>query len=85
MAQISSLEMSTLAMDILTGGFATSVAVIFTNPMEVVKTRLQLQGELAKTGDPDTICSILPNISISFAVTEHKHYKGFVDGFIRFI
>ena len=37
-------------MDILTGGFATSFAVIFTNPMEVVKTRLQLQGELAIKG-----------------------------------
>jgi hypothetical protein len=28
------------------GGVATSTACIFTNPFEVVKTRLQLQGEL---------------------------------------
>jgi solute carrier family 25, member 34/35 len=38
-------------MDILTGGVATSFAVVFTNPMEVVKTRLQLQGELATKGE----------------------------------
>jgi hypothetical protein len=42
--------MSSLFTDILTGGVATSAAVIFTNPMEVVKTRLQLQGELATKG-----------------------------------
>lgn len=30
----------------LTGGVAASGACFFTNPLEVVKTRMQLQGEL---------------------------------------
>lgn len=36
-------------MDFLLAGVATSGACIVSNPMEVVKTRMQLQGELAKT------------------------------------
>ncbi|KAI9570310.1 mitochondrial carrier domain-containing protein [Boletus coccyginus] len=32
------------------GGFAACIAVTFSNPPEVAKTRLQLQGELAKGG-----------------------------------
>ena len=32
--------------DIATGGSATATACIFTNPLEVIKTRLQLQGEM---------------------------------------
>ncbi|ORZ24449.1 mitochondrial carrier domain-containing protein, partial [Absidia repens] len=32
------------------GGLAACIAVTFTNPIEVVKTRLQLQGELVRTG-----------------------------------
>eukprot|EP00039_Didymoeca_costata_P031051 m.32894 g.32894 ORF g.32894 m.32894 type:complete len:319 (-) comp8464_c0_seq2:18-974(-) len=32
--------------DFVLAGSATSAAVIFTNPMEVVKTRMQMQGEL---------------------------------------
>ncbi|ELR17603.1 solute carrier family protein [Acanthamoeba castellanii str. Neff] len=34
------------AADFVLGGLATVTAVLFTNPIEVVKTRLQLQGEL---------------------------------------
>lgn len=36
--------------EFLTAGSATATACIFTNPLEVVKTRLQLQGELATAG-----------------------------------
>ncbi|KAK7058471.1 Mitochondrial oxaloacetate carrier protein [Paramarasmius palmivorus] len=34
------------------GGIAACIAVTISNPAEVVKTRLQLQGELAKAGAP---------------------------------
>jgi solute carrier family 25 protein 34/35 len=34
------------------GGIAASMAVTVSNPAEVAKTRLQLQGELAKAGSP---------------------------------
>ena len=33
-------------MEVLAGGLAASLACIFTNPLEVVKNRLQLQAEL---------------------------------------
>ncbi|KAH8253037.1 hypothetical protein KR032_003249 [Drosophila birchii] len=36
--------------DLLLGGTAASGAVVFTNPIDVVKTRMQLQGELAARG-----------------------------------
>lgn len=36
------------AMDFAIAGLATSGAVVVSNPMEVVKTRMQLQGELSK-------------------------------------
>ncbi len=52
--------MSSLFTDILIGGIATSFAVIFTNPMEVVKTRLQLQGELATKGGESFAASLYP-------------------------
>lgn len=45
--------------DVMTGGSATTVACIFTNPMEVVKTRLQLQGELSKKGTPKAYTGLL--------------------------
>lgn len=37
------------ATDFFLAGIATSGACVVSNPMEVVKTRMQLQGELAKT------------------------------------
>lgn len=37
------------AMDFLIAGVATGAACVVSNPMEVVKTRMQLQGELAMT------------------------------------
>ncbi|EQC40847.1 hypothetical protein SDRG_01914 [Saprolegnia diclina VS20] len=41
-----------LLANIAIAGMATSLATIGSNPMEVVKTRMQLQGELAATGAP---------------------------------
>ncbi|EKX47831.1 hypothetical protein GUITHDRAFT_162598 [Guillardia theta CCMP2712] len=38
-----------LMTDIITGGTAASLACVFSNPFEVVKTRLQLQGEMANS------------------------------------
>ncbi|XP_055696657.1 solute carrier family 25 member 35-like [Lutzomyia longipalpis] len=36
--------------DFLLGGIASMGATVFTNPLEVIKTRIQLQGELAARG-----------------------------------
>lgn len=36
--------------EIVAGGSAGACQVVFTNPLEIVKIRLQIQGELAKTG-----------------------------------
>ncbi|EPQ60455.1 mitochondrial carrier [Gloeophyllum trabeum ATCC 11539] len=41
------------------GGIAACIAVTFSNPAEVAKTRLQLQGELAKEGAPKVYGSAL--------------------------
>lgn len=38
------------AVDLVLGASACCLACVFTNPLEVVKTRLQLQGELQKRG-----------------------------------
>ena len=38
-------------MEILAGGLAAGGACFFTNPMDVVKTRLQVQGELKSKGN----------------------------------
>ncbi|XP_037357353.1 solute carrier family 25 member 34 [Talpa occidentalis] len=45
-----SAEMVTPAMDLVLGASACCLACVFTNPLEVVKTRLQLQGELQAPG-----------------------------------
>lgn len=39
-----------LFVDFLQGGLASCGAVVISNPLEVVKIRLQLQGELARQG-----------------------------------
>lgn len=39
-----------LPVEFALGGAATSIAVLFTNPIEVVKTRFQVQGELLRSG-----------------------------------
>jgi len=39
-----------MAVEFLTGGLAASGACFFTNPLEVAKTRMQLQGELMARG-----------------------------------
>jgi hypothetical protein len=53
----------------LLGGIATSTACIFTNPMDVVKSRMQVQGELHKynresmyyKGQMDAVIKIFKN------------------------
>ncbi|KAH7910458.1 mitochondrial carrier domain-containing protein [Hygrophoropsis aurantiaca] len=49
MASNSKIQLST-AESFLCGGLAASIAVTVSNPAEVAKTRMQLQGELAKGG-----------------------------------
>jgi solute carrier family 25 aspartate/glutamate transporter 12/13 len=41
----------TLPAEIFSGGLAGACQVVFTNPLEIVKIRLQVQGEVAKTVD----------------------------------
>lgn len=50
MAAVSSND-NNGAMEFLIGGIATCGAGFFTNPLEVVKTRMQLQGELRAHGE----------------------------------
>lgn len=45
-----SREMVSPAVDLVLGASACCLACVFTNPLEVVKTRLQLQGELQAPG-----------------------------------
>lgn len=39
------------AAEVLAGGSAGACQVVFTNPLEIVKIRLQVQGEMAKSGE----------------------------------
>ncbi|KAM0756682.1 mitochondrial inner membrane protein [Meredithblackwellia eburnea MCA 4105] len=41
----------TVPWELVAGGAAGGCQVIFTNPLEIIKIRLQMQGEAAKTGD----------------------------------
>ena len=38
-------------MEVVAGGLSAATACLFTNPMEVVKNRLQVQGELLSRGE----------------------------------
>ncbi|PLW15081.1 hypothetical protein PCANC_13068 [Puccinia coronata f. sp. avenae] len=53
MPSSSSYQLSTLE-GFVSGVLSACVAVTFTNPMEVAKTRLQLDGELMSKGSPKT-------------------------------
>ena len=41
--------------DICSGGVAAAIATVFTNPFDVIKTRLQVQGELMRKGQLTTL------------------------------
>lgn len=58
-----------LLSDFNLAGFASVLAVVFTNPLEVIKTRIQLQGELAARGT--YVKSYKGVISAFVAVAKH--------------
>ncbi|KAI0322992.1 oxaloacetate carrier [Amylostereum chailletii] len=59
------------------GGVAASIAVTFSNPAEVMKTRMQLQGELTKGGGK----KVYNNVLDCFAKTwRHEGLKGIQRG-----
>ena len=49
-AAVSAPKPRSLLVEFLLGGCATMTAALFTNPIEVVKTRMQVQGELVRIG-----------------------------------
>ena len=59
------------------GGIAASTAVTVSNPAEVAKTRLQLQGELAKTGTPRVYTTSLDVLSKTW---RHEGIRGLQRG-----
>ena len=82
--------MSTLLKDVATGGSATATACIFTNPLEVIKTRLQLQGEMAAsasavryTGVADTAVKMVRHegvMSLQKGLVPGMIYQIFMNG-----
>jgi len=48
--RLAALCTGTLKLNYVLGGVAAMGAGLFTNPVEVIKTRIQLQGELAARG-----------------------------------
>lgn len=56
--------------DMAMGGTSAMFATIFTNPIEVVKTRLQLQGELAAKGKHAVFYKNVPHALYVVARTE---------------
>lgn len=49
--QNSYIVSSISPMDFILGGLAASGACLFSNPFDVIKTRMQLQGELRRRGE----------------------------------
>jgi hypothetical protein len=73
----------------LFGGLSCQFAVVFTNPIDVVKTRMQLSGELSST-NKDLATSIIKRPTIasvvrSLAVNEGflSFYRGFTASILR--
>lgn len=60
------------AKNFLLGGVATTTAVIFTNPMDVLKSRFQVQGELAQATKENT-----PYKSLTDAFLKISRNEGF--------
>lgn len=56
--------------DLLMGGVSAMFATLFTNPIEVVKTRLQLQGELKARGHHAVFYKNVPHGLYVIARTE---------------
>ena len=64
--------------DFLAGGLACVGACIFTNPLEVVKTRMQLQGELKKKGQ--TVIQFRNPIQAFTLITKTEGLRGIQKG-----
>lgn len=74
----ASQKISTLG-GFIAGGLAACGAVTFTNPIELVKTRMQLQGELSKTKGP----KIYKNpIQALFLIYKNEGIRGIQKGLI---
>lgn len=56
--------------DLLMGGVSAMFATLFTNPIEVVKTRLQMQGELTAKGHHTVFYKSVPHGLFVIAKTE---------------
>jgi solute carrier family 25, member 34/35 len=76
--------------DFSLGGLATSGACVFSNPFEVVKIRLQLQGELQHGGEKyykgtvNAFYKIIKNegiFSIQKGLVPALYYQFFMNGF----
>lgn len=59
------------------GGLAACIAVTISNPAEVAKTRLQLQGELAKAGAPKVYSSA---VDVLFKTWKNEGIRGLQRG-----
>ncbi|XP_076062674.1 solute carrier family 25 member 35-like [Oratosquilla oratoria] len=57
-------------MDFLIGATAACGAVVFTNPFDVLKTRMQLQGELKSRGQYAVFYKNIPHAAVSIAKAE---------------
>lgn len=64
--------------DFIVGGLASIGACLFSNPIEVVKTRLQLQGELVKRGEAKIVYK---NIFQAFyLIVRNESVRGILKG-----